>query len=69
MRKPRRNVIATQMAVRAALPTILMRVEEGMFVREAAESCGLVHTDYWKYCPVAEREKIAKAWRMFKVGK
>ena len=67
MRQPRRNVLATQMMVMDALPTILKRVEAGMFVREAAESCGLKHTDYWKYCPVAEREKIAKSWRMFNI--
>jgi hypothetical protein len=69
MRKPRRNVLQTQKMVMDALPEILKRVEAGMFVKEAAESFGLRYSDYWKYCPVNERERISKAWRMFKIGK
>ncbi|HLO43881.1 MAG TPA: hypothetical protein VK175_06075 [Leadbetterella sp.] len=69
MRKPYRKVLEVQKAVMDALPMIREKVEQGSFVKEAAESCGVSYLDYWKYCPVAEREQIAKAWRMFRIGR
>lgn len=67
MKKRYRKVLEMQKAVMDALPMIRQKVEKGSFVMEAAESCGVSYMDYWKYCPVAERERIMKAWRMFRI--
>ncbi|MCP9764489.1 hypothetical protein [Lacihabitans soyangensis] len=69
MKKRDRTVLEVQKAVIDALPMIREKVEKGYFVKEAAESCGVSYMDYWKYCPVAERERISKAWRMFRIGR
>jgi len=69
MKKAKKNVLKTQLAVMAALPEILKKVENGMFVKEAVEEMGLVYGDYWKYCPAVERERIRQSWRMFNIKK